>query len=179
MRANLHPGLLVPIESFENHSPHVHPSAFVHAGAFLLGEVEIGEEASVWPAAVLRGDHGGIVIGARTSIQDGTVAHATAGLSQVQIGEECTVGHRVILHGCTVGARCLVGMGSILLDGSELGDECFLGAGSLVTPGKRYPPRSFLLGSPAKRVREVTAQELEWITYSWKAYQDLALRHRR
>jgi carbonic anhydrase/acetyltransferase-like protein (isoleucine patch superfamily) len=168
----------VPIERFESLQPKVHPQAFVHAGAHLIGEVEIGEEASVWPAAVLRGDHGAIHVGERTSIQDGCVAHATDGKSTTRIGMECTVGHRVVLHGCRVGDHCLVGMGSVLLDNAELGEWCFLGAGSLVTPERVFPPRSFILGSPAKRVREISAQEMEWITYSWKAYQDLARRYR-
>jgi carbonic anhydrase/acetyltransferase-like protein (isoleucine patch superfamily) len=179
MRANVHREARLPIESFENHLPDVHASAFVHPGAYVLGEVTIAEEASIWPATVLRGDHGAIHVGPRTSVQDGSVAHATEGKSVVRVGAECTVGHRVVLHGCVVGDHCLVGMGSVLLDGAELGEWCFLAAGSLVTPGKRFEPRSFILGSPARRVREVTAKELEWIVYSARAYQDLAVRHRR
>ena len=167
------------IEPFERFVPQIHPAAFIHPAATLIGEVTVGEEASVWPSAVLRGDHGAIRIGARTSIQDGSVGHATDGRSVTEVGEECTVGHRVVLHGCRIGHRCLVGMGSVLLDGAELGDECFLAAGSLVTPGKRFPPRSFLLGSPARRMREVTAEQLAWITYSWQAYQDLARRYKK
>jgi carbonic anhydrase/acetyltransferase-like protein (isoleucine patch superfamily) len=168
----------MPIESFEAHSPLVHPTAFVHPSACVIGEVEIGENASVWPMAVLRGDHGRIVIGARTSFQDGCVAHATDGVSTTRVGVECTVGHRAVLHGCVVGDRCLVGMGSVLLDGVELGDDSFIGAGALLTPDKKFPPRSFILGSPARRVREVSAAEMEWIGYSFQAYLDLAKRHR-
>lgn len=168
----------MPIESFEALSPRVHPSAFVHPGAYLIGEVEIGEEASIWPGAVLRGDHGGIVIGARTSIQDGSVAHATHRISETLIGAECTVGHRVVLHGCCVGDHCLVGMGSILMDNAELGEWCFLAAGSLVPHGKVFPPRSFLMGSPARRLREITADEERHIDYAWRAYQDLTQRYR-
>lgn len=167
----------MPIESFEQHTPRVHERAFVHSMATVIGDVEIGEEASIWPAATLRGDHAGIRIGARTSIQDGSVIHVTEDLSTTVIGEHTTVGHRVILHGCKVGNHCLVGMGSILLDNAELGDFCLLGAGSLVTQNKIFPPRSFILGSPAKRIREVTTKELEWIEYSWRAYQDLARRY--
>jgi carbonic anhydrase/acetyltransferase-like protein (isoleucine patch superfamily) len=169
----------VPIEPFENNNPRVHPSAFVHPGAYLIGDVEVGEEASIWPAAVLRGDHGPISIGARTSIQDGCVAHATENRSHTRIGMECTVGHRVVLHGCRVSDRCLVGMGSVLLDNVELGEWCFVGAASLLTPERKFPPRSFILGSPGRRVREVTSQEVEWIVHSWKSYLDLVHRRRR
>ena len=170
---------LVPIESFEQHAPQVHPSAFVHAAAHLIGQVQVGEEASIWPCAVLRADHGLIAIAARTSIQDGCVAHVTHNVSQTRIGMECTVGHRVVLHGCIVGDHCLVGMGSVLLDNAELGEWCFVAAGSLLTPDRKFPPRSFILGSPGRRVREVTAAEMEWITHSWKSYQDLGRRYRR
>ncbi len=169
----------MPIESFETFTPRVHPQAFVHPGAHVIGEVEIGEEASIWPATVLRGDHGGIVIGARTSIQDGSVAHATENMSRTVIGTDCTVGHRAVLHGCKVGNFCLVGMGSILLDNAELGDWCFVAAGTLIPPRRQYPPRSFLIGSPARREREITSMEAQWIEYSARAYQDLARRHRK
>jgi carbonic anhydrase/acetyltransferase-like protein (isoleucine patch superfamily) len=169
----------MPIENFERYTPRIHPDAFVHSGAWVIGEVEVAEHATVWPGAVLRGDHGAIRIGARTSIQDGTVAHATVEHSQTQVGEECTVGHRVILHGCRIGPRCLIGMGSILLDHVELGEECLVGAGSLLTSNKKFAPRSFILGSPARRIREVTAAEIEWIAFSCKSYRELADRHRR
>lgn len=169
----------MPIESFEGHEPRVHPGAFVHPGAWLIGHVEVAEDATLWPGVVLRGDQGPIRIGARTSIQDGTVSHATWTVSETTIGEEVTVGHRVILHGCTVGPRCLVGMGSTLLDNVELGEWCFVGAGTLLTPNKKYPPRSFILGSPGRRVREVTAAEMDWIVMSWKTYQELGRRHRK
>ena len=169
----------MPIETFEQFAPQVHPLAFIHSGAYLIGDVTVGEEASVWPTAVLRGDQGAISIGARSSIQDGAVVHATLGISTTAVGEECTVGHRAVLHGCTIGARCLVGMGSILLDGVELGEGCFVAAGSLLTPGKVFPPRSFVVGSPGRALREVTAEQLEWIRYSWQAYVDLARRNRR
>lgn len=169
----------VPIESFEQHIPQVHPLAFVHATAQLIGQVQVGEEASIWPCAVLRGDHAPINVAARTSIQDGCVAHVTHNQSETQIGMECTVGHRVVLHGCIVGDHCLVGMGSVLLDNAELGEWSFVAAGSLLTPNRKFPPRSFILGSPARRMREVTSAEMEWITYSWKSYQDLARRYGR
>jgi carbonic anhydrase/acetyltransferase-like protein (isoleucine patch superfamily) len=166
-------------EAFEGLSPVIHSSAWVHASAQLLGDVQLAEEVSVWPTTVLRGDCGTIRIGARTNVQDGTIAHATRGYSQTTIGAECTIGHRVILHGCTVGNRCLIGMGSILLDGVELGDDCFVAAGSLLTPGKKFEARSFLVGSPAKKVREVTDKDLFQIEQSWRTYQALANGYRR
>jgi carbonic anhydrase/acetyltransferase-like protein (isoleucine patch superfamily) len=157
-------------EAFENLLPIVHPTAFVHPSAQLLGDVKLDEDVSVWPTTVLRGDCGTIHIGARTNVQDGSVAHATTGMSQTSIGIECTIGHRVILHGCTVGNRCLIGMGSIVLDGAEIGDESFVAAGSVVTPGKKFPPRSFILGSPAKRIREVSETDLMMIDGAWRSY---------
>lgn len=157
-------------EGFEGSFPIVHATAFVHATARLLGDVRLDEEVSVWPTTVLRGDCGTIHIGARTNVQDGSIAHATTGVSQTTIGMECTIGHRVILHGCTVGNRCLIGMGSIVLDGVELGDECFVAAGSVVTPGKKFPARSFILGSPAKRIREVTEMDLAMIDAACQSY---------
>ena len=160
-------------ESFGDLVPIVHPSAFVHASAQLLGDVRLDEESSVWPTTVLRGDCGTIRIGARTNVQDGSVAHATTGVSQTTVGIECTIGHRVILHGCTIGNRCLIGMGSIVLDNVEIGDESFVAAGSVVTPGKKFEPRSFILGSPAKRIRAVTDKELEMIDAAWKSYARL------
>ncbi|MEW5737795.1 MAG: gamma carbonic anhydrase family protein [Myxococcota bacterium] len=159
-------------------TPVVKASAFVHPGAWVLGDVHLGEEASVWPTAVLRGDVGRIFVGARTNLQDGTIAHATTGVSTTTIGEECTVGHRVILHGCTVGNRCLIGMGAVVMDNVVLGDECFVAAGALIPPGKVFEPKSFILGSPGKRVREVNAEELAMMARGWKGYVELAKRHR-
>jgi carbonic anhydrase/acetyltransferase-like protein (isoleucine patch superfamily) len=169
----------VPIQSFDSLTPRVHPGAFVHPGAWVLGDVQLDEDASLWPAAVLRGDQGLVHIGARTNLQDGTVAHGTLGTSQTHIGPEVTVGHRVILHGCRVGPRCLVGMGSILMDNVELAEWCFVGAGTLLPPNRKFPPRSFILGAPGRRVREVSAEQMAGIVESWKTYQDLARRHRR
>lgn len=160
-------------DSFENLTPSIHPSAWVHPSAQLLGDIVVHAEASIWPTCVLRGDCGTITIGARTNVQDGTIAHATGGVSVTTIGADCTIGHRVILHGCTVGDNCLVGMGSTLLDGVELGEWCFVAAGSLLTPGKVFPPRSFILGSPAKRVREVNETDLEAIKRGAEVYRGL------
>ena len=124
------------IEHFGQLSPRIHPSAFVHPGAHLLGDVVLDEDASVWPTAVMRGDCGRLTLGARSNLQDGSVVHATQGVSTTTIGPEVTVGHRVVLHGCTVGASSLVGMGSVLLDQVEVGEWSFVAAGALLTPRK-------------------------------------------
>jgi carbonic anhydrase/acetyltransferase-like protein (isoleucine patch superfamily) len=116
----------------------------------VLGDVALGEESSVWYGAVLRGDIGAIRIGARSNIQDQSVLHLTRGGPPVEVGEEVTVGHRVILHGARVLDRCLIGMGSILLDGCVIGEESLVGAGSVVLEGTRVPPRTFLAGVPAR-----------------------------
>lgn len=166
------------MQTYDGMTPSVHPTAWVHGSAVLIGEVTLGEDSSVWPTCVLRGDNGAIVLGARSNLQDGSIVHATLGVSHTQVGVECTVGHRVVLHGCTIGDGCLVGMGSVLLDGAELGAQCFVGAGALITPRSKFPPGSFILGSPAKRVREVRASELEWISHSWQVYLELARKYR-
>lgn len=168
----------MPIESFEQWTPRVHPTAFVHPGAHLIGDVQIGEEASIWPSVVLRGDQGSILIGARTSIQDGSVAHATHGISTTIIGAHCVVGHRVVLHGCKVGAHCMVGMGSVVMDNVEIGDHSFVAAGTLIPPNRKFPPNSFILGSPAKLAREVTEKELKQVKEGWEAYVDLTRRYK-
>ena len=126
----------------------------------LIGDVVLDDGASVWPGAVLRGDVERITLGAHTSFQDNSVAHTDPGFPR-DVGPDCVIGHNVILHGATIGARCLIGMGAILLNGCEIGDECIVGAGALVTQGKSFPPRSLIIGSPAKVVREVTDDDLE------------------
>ncbi len=165
-------------QTYDGMTPKVHPLAFVHGSAQLLGDVELAEEVSIWPTAVLRGDNGWIRFGARTNFQDGAVAHATLGSSNTTVGTDCTVGHRAILHGCTVGSRCLVGMGSILLDHVELGDGCFVAAGSLLTPNKKFEAGSFIVGAPAKRVRAVKPSEVEWIAHSTQVYLELMRKYR-
>lgn len=128
--------------------PKIHPTAYVHPDAVVIGEVELGEEASVWPSAVLRGDPGGIVVGARTSIQDGTVVHTTP-IDPTRIGSECVIGHLVHLEGCTIGDRALVGSGAIVLNGAVVEDDAQVGAGAVV-PGSLVVPKGALaIGVPA------------------------------
>ena len=164
------------IEPLSPHEPVVHPSAYVHSAAVVIGEVEIGAESSIWPGAVLRGDDGLIRIGAATSIQDGAVVHTTAGKSVSLVGDRVTVGHNAIVHGATVDDDVIVGMGSILLDNCHIGRHVIVGAGTLVPMGKRVPDGVLIVGSPFRVVRQLTEEDLEWIEYSWKSYVERSIR---
>ena len=135
-------------------TPDIHPSAFIHPDAVIIGDVRIGPESSIWPTAVLRGDHGRIVIGAQTSIQDGTVIHCTATLDTV-VGDRCVVGHNAHLEGCTVHDDSLVGSGSVLLHRVEVGPLALIGAGAVVSPGTIVPHRARALGIPARVTPDV------------------------
>lgn len=158
--------------------PRVDPSCFVAPTAAVIGDVEVGAGSSLWFGAVLRGDVMPIRVGARTSIQDNCVVHATGGWCETRVGNECTVGHSVVLHGCTVGDRVLVGMGSIVLDEAELGADVILGAGSLVTARTKIPPGVLAMGRPAKVVRELTGEERARIVEAAKAYAELVADYR-
>jgi carbonic anhydrase/acetyltransferase-like protein (isoleucine patch superfamily) len=159
---------------YREHTPRIDPSAFVHAAATIIGDVELGADVSVWPNVSIRGDMAPIRIGAGTSVQDGTVAHTTGGLSETHVGARVTVGHGVILHGCRVGDDCIVGMGSILLDNCEIQPWTIVGAGSLVPPRKKFPGGVLLMGRPAVVVRELTDEDRTWIEMSAKIYVGLA-----
>ena len=158
------------LEPYLGKNPHVSDDAFVHSSAVLIGDVCVEPEATIWPNATLRGDDGAIVIGARSNVQDGSVVHSTATLSTVRVGEQTTIGHNAIIHGALIGNNCLIGMGSIVLDNAQIGDWCLLGAGCLITQNVIIPPRSLVLGSPGKVIRELNDKEMTWITYSWKRY---------
>lgn len=138
--------------------PQIHPSAFVAPGADVIGDVTLEEESSVWFQTVLRGDINRIVIGPRSNVQDGSVVHLADDYG-AYVGELVTVGHKAILHACTIADEVLVGMGAIILDGAEIGARCIIGAGALVTGGKKIPPGSLVLGSPAKVVRTLSLEE--------------------
>ncbi|MBZ4417418.1 gamma carbonic anhydrase family protein [Myxococcus sp. RHSTA-1-4] len=166
------------LRPFRGVSPHVHPSCFVEDSAQVVGDVELGEDSSVWFNAVLRGDVNPIRIGRRTNIQDLTVVHVTSKTHPTHVGDDVTVGHRVILHGCTVGNRVLVGMGAVLMDGVEVGDECIIGAGALLTPGTKVPPGSLVVGSPGKVKRPITEEERAFLRKSAEGYVHLAAEHR-
>ncbi|MBC8452530.1 MAG: gamma carbonic anhydrase family protein [Spirochaetes bacterium] len=161
------------IKKYKNYSPEIAESAFVFESAEVIGQVSIGSRSSVWVNAVVRGDIGCISIGESSNIQDNCVIHITEGLP-ASIGDRVTVGHGAILHSCTVGNDCLIGMGSIILDNAVIGDNSMVGAGSLVTQGKTFPPNSLILGSPAKVVRSLTENELKNNRMSAERYASVA-----
>jgi carbonic anhydrase/acetyltransferase-like protein (isoleucine patch superfamily) len=167
------------IIDLEGEVPRLGARTFVAPGATLVGDVALGDDASVWFGCVLRGDVGHIRIGARSNVQDLTMAHMTDGLSNLEVGADCTIGHGVILHGCRVEDACLVGMGSILLDGVVVGTGSLVGAGSLLPPRMVVPPGSLVLGNPAKVVRPVKDAEKKMIADGSAHYVANADRYRR
>jgi len=155
----------------------VHPTAFIAAGAVVLGDVTLGEESSVWYGAVVRGDMAPITIGARTNLQDGTIVHVDEGVP-CTIGQRVGVGHRVILHGCTVEDDCLIGMGAILLNQVRIGTGSVVAAGAVIPEGMVVPPRSVVMGVPGRIVRQVDAALTERIAATWQHYVGQAQAHR-
>ena len=158
------------IQDYDGIQPVIHEDAWVHDGAWVIGEVELDSEVSIWPSAVLRGDMGVISIGAQSNIQDGAVCHNTGGLSETRVGKRVTVGHRAILHGCTVEDNCLIGMGAIILDNAHIGAGSIVGAGAVVTMNKVIPPGSLVLGNPGRVVRSMTEKDSKMLEYGWMSY---------
>lgn len=158
------------IRSYNGVAPTVPASVFVDETAVVIGDVVIGEDSSVWFNSVVRGDVHFIRIGRRTNVQDLCLLHVTHDTYPLVIGDEVTVGHHVVLHGCTVKDRVLVGMGAIVMDGAVIGEDSIVGAGALVTEGTVVPPKSLILGAPAKVRRPVTDAELAWIKESAENY---------
>lgn len=169
----------MPIYELDGVVPSIAPTAWVAPDAVVIGNVELADGASVWYGAVLRGDCGRIVIGARTNVQDLTMIHMTTGISHTEIGQDVTVGHNVVIHGARIGDRVLVGMGSVILDNVEIGDDCLIAAGSVVPPRLKIPPRSLVRGAPAKVIREVNADEAVLGINGALSYLELAREHRR
>ncbi len=161
------------LHSFRGTLPTVHEEAWLAPSADLIGDVHIGPGSSIWFGAVLRGDMMPIRVGARTSIQDNVVLHTTGGWQTCSVGDECTVGHAAVLHGCTVGDRVLLGMGSVVLDAAEIADDVILGAGSLVTARTRIPPGVLAFGRPAKPIRDLRQAELDRIQQAAGHYAKL------
>lgn len=161
------------IRDFNGTSPKIHETAFITDDAIVIGDVEIGEDSSVWFGSIVRGDVNYIRIGARTNIQDATVIHVSSKTHPTILGDEITIGHRVTLHGCTVGNGCLIGIGAILMDGVEVGEQSLVGAGTLLTPGTIIPPRSLVIGSPGRVKRELNDDEIAFLDRSWRNYVEL------
>lgn len=171
------------IRAFEDKKPDIHASTFVDQTALVLGEVTIGENCSIWPLTVIRGDVNTIQIGNNTNIQDNSVLHVTHdgpynhGGYELKVGNNVTVGHRVILHGCNIGDSCLIGMGTTIMDGAVVEPHTLIGAGSLVTPNKKLKSGYLWMGSPIQKVRKLTKEERESIEYSALNYVKLKNRH--
>ncbi|MDF9763047.1 carbonic anhydrase/acetyltransferase-like protein (isoleucine patch superfamily) [Peribacillus simplex] len=154
---------------YNNKKPSIHETAFIAPGAHLIGDISIGKESTIWFNSVLRGDEDSITIGEKCSIQDNSTIHLFEGCPVV-IEDEVTVGHNVILHGCKIGKRSIIGMGSTILDNVEIGEECIVGANTLISSGKSIPPRSLVVGSPGKVVRRLNDKDLELIQLSIDTY---------
>lgn len=158
---------LLPVRGFE---PKVADDAFIADNARIIGNVEIGPKASIWYNVTLRGDVMPIRIAAEANIQDGSVLHGTFGRFGCIVKERVTIGHQVVLHGCTIERECLIGMGSIVMDGAVIGEQSVVGAGSLVTEGSVFPPRSLILGRPARVQRPLKDEEIQFLSRSADNY---------
>ena len=162
----------------DDKTPQVADSAWVADSAQVMGDVRLGENVSIWFNCTLRGDNDPITIGEGSNIQDGSVLHTDEGIP-LTIGKRVTVGHMVMLHGCTIGDESLIGIGAVVLNGAKIGKNCLVGAGALVTEGKEFPDGSMILGSPAKVVRQLTPEQIEGLRYSAQHYIDNANRYRK
>lgn len=173
------------IRNFDKKKPNIGSKAYIDETALLIGDVDVGEDCSIWPMVVVRGDVHSIKIGKRTNIQDASVIHVTSpseyyreGFSCV-VGDDVTVGHRVTLHACEVGNLCLIGMSSTIMDGAIIEDKVIVGAGSLVSPNKRLESGYLYVGSPVKKVRKLNEKELLFLVYSAKHYVELKDLHKQ
>jgi carbonic anhydrase/acetyltransferase-like protein (isoleucine patch superfamily) len=169
---------MAEIRAFDGKTPRIDPTVFLATSCVVVGDVELGPGASIWYGAVVRGDVNSIRIGARTNIQDLAVIHVTGGTHPTVIGDDVTVGHQAVLHGCTVKDRCLIGIGAIVLDGAVVGEEAMVGAGALVPPGMVVPPRSLVMGAPARVRRSLDDADVAGLRASAAHYVDSAARAR-
>lgn len=165
------------IYELEGRAPQLAASAWVADSAQVMGDVTLGEDVSVWFGSVLRGDTESLRVGAGSNIQDGSVLHADPGQPLV-VGERVTVGHQVMLHGCTIGDESLIGIGAVVLNGAKIGRNCLVGAGALVTEGKEFPDGSMIIGSPAKAVRQLSPEQIEGLRQNAQHYIDNARRYK-
>jgi carbonic anhydrase/acetyltransferase-like protein (isoleucine patch superfamily) len=166
------------IYRIEHHLPQLAPDAFVVDNATVIGRVKLGAGSSVWFNAVLRGDGDDITIGARCNVQDGAVLHVDPGFP-LTLGDGVSIGHQAMLHGCTIGAGSLIAIKAVVLNGAVIGEQSLVGAGAIVTEGKRFPPRSLLLGAPAKVSRELTDKDLQMLLDAADSYVRRAARYRQ
>ncbi len=166
------------LRSFRGISPTIHPTAYLEDSAQIVGRVTIGEQSSVWFNTVIRGDVHEIIIGARTNLQDLSLVHVLKDKYSTTIGDDVTVGHHVVLHGCRVGNRVLIGMSATLMDDVEVGDDCIIAAGSLLTPGTRIPSGHLAMGSPAKAKRPLSEAERAFLLVSAQNYVGYSEEHR-
>lgn len=162
------------ITAFQNVQPKIHASVFIAENALVIGDVEIGEDSSIWFNSVVRGDVNYIKIGARTNIQDGSIIHVSTKTHPTVLEDEVTLGHRVTLHGCYIETGCLIGIGAIILDGVRVGRDSLVAAGSLLTPNTIIPPRSMVMGSPARVKRQLTTDEIYNLARFWQNYTKLS-----
>jgi carbonic anhydrase/acetyltransferase-like protein (isoleucine patch superfamily) len=173
------------IRVFDDMAPRLGKGVFIDETAVVIGDVTLGRDVSIWPMSVLRGDVNFIAIGDQTNIQDGCVLHVTHRSQAnpegfpLRVGHGVTVGHKVVLHGCTVGDLCLIGIGAVVMDGAVIEDRVMVGAGALVPPGKRLESGYLYIGSPARPVRTLKDEELEYLSYSKDGYVLLKNQHQR
>lgn len=163
----------------DEHRPQVADSAWVHASAQVIGRAVLGPDSSVWFGCVVRADVHDIHIGRRTNVQDLTVVHVTRERFPTIIGDEVTIGHRAVVHGCVVGDRCLIGIGAIVLDGVEIGSDSIVAAGAVVAPGTKVPSGVVVMGQPARVARDVRPEEIEHIERTARHYAEYAANYRR
>jgi len=173
------------IRPYLDHRPEIHPSAYIDPAAIVIGRVKIGADASLWPGVVVRGDVERIEIGPTTSVQDGSVLHVThdgpysEGGRPLLIGEGVTIGHKALLHACTIGNYCLVGMGAIVMDDVIIEDECLIAAGAVIPPRKKVSSRTLWRGNPARPIRELSGTEVEQLHYSAAHYVRVKSQHQQ
>ncbi len=167
------------VKEFQGITPKIHESVYIAENAIIIGDVEIGEQSSVWFGSILRGDVNFIRVGKRTNIQDGSIVHVSSKTHPTVIEDEVTLGHRVTLHGCHIESGCLIGIGVIILDGARVGRDSLVAAGSLVTPKTVLPPRSLVMGSPARVKRELTSEEIYNLARFWQNYTELSQVYKR
>ncbi|HTG78024.1 MAG TPA: gamma carbonic anhydrase family protein [Sphingomicrobium sp.] len=166
----------MPLYSIDDVAPSVNPTAWVAPTADLIGDVRLGNRCSVWFGAVIRADNTPIILGDETNFQDGAIGHSDPG-APLTLGARVTVGHQAILHGCTVEDEALIGMGARILNGAVIGRQCIVGAGSLITEGKIFEPRSLIVGSPARAVRQLGEEQVALLRLSAAHYAEKAARY--